>query len=267
MRRSKASGNACLFSCRRTRIGKTHRACFRWLTRNIPNGIIGLREEPCADRVCFMRNTGTEKSVFLMYGAEGGRYPMDNKLLLMQCAKELFYAKGYDAVGVQEIVDRAGITKPTLYYYFGSKQGLLKTLLETHWEELRTLLKDVLDEQRGIREDLYRLANAYFEFFERDREFYMLLMSLFYSARENEAYQEVKPFIKEFYAAVVRVFERAEDQLGNMNGRQKQFAIGFIGTINHYLLLHCELDADHREKVSQEKITSLVNQFMYGIFS
>ena len=48
---------------------------------------------------------------------------MNNKTLLMECAKELFYAKGYDAVGVQEIVERAGLTKPTLYYYFGSKIG------------------------------------------------------------------------------------------------------------------------------------------------
>ena len=39
---------------------------------------------------------------------------MENRMLIMECAKELFYEKGYDAVGVQEIVDRAGITKPTL---------------------------------------------------------------------------------------------------------------------------------------------------------
>lgn len=192
---------------------------------------------------------------------------MDNKLLLMQCAKELFYAKGYDGVGVQEIVEKAGITKPTLYYYFGSKQGLLKTLLETRYEDLRVLIQEALAEQHGIREDLYRLANAFFYFFERDREFYMLLMSLFYSARDNETYQVVKPFISEIYEIVVELFERAADQLGNMNGRQQQFAIGFIGTINHYLLLHCEHDSEKRERISKEQITSLVNQFMYGIFS
>ena len=50
---------------------------------------------------------------------------MDNRELLLNTALELFHAKGYDAVGVQEIVDRAGVTKPTLYYYFGSKLGLL----------------------------------------------------------------------------------------------------------------------------------------------
>ncbi len=42
---------------------------------------------------------------------------MDNKEVLLQVALDLFHAKGYDAVGIQEIVDKAGVTKPTLYYY------------------------------------------------------------------------------------------------------------------------------------------------------
>ena len=39
---------------------------------------------------------------------------MDNRERILQCALELFYAKGYDAVGVQEIAQKAGITKPTI---------------------------------------------------------------------------------------------------------------------------------------------------------
>ena len=46
---------------------------------------------------------------------------MDNRAEILNAALDLFHARGYDAVGVQEIVDRAGVTKPTLYYYFGSK--------------------------------------------------------------------------------------------------------------------------------------------------
>ena len=57
---------------------------------------------------------------------------MENKENILKCALDLFYAKGYDAVGVQEIAEKAGITKPTLYYYFGSKYGLLETLLTTN---------------------------------------------------------------------------------------------------------------------------------------
>ena len=192
---------------------------------------------------------------------------MENRTLLLQCAKELFYEKGYDAVGVQEIVEKAGLTKPTLYYYFGSKIGVLRTLLETKFEELRVCVRKALDSEGDIRAHLYHLAEAYCCCFERDREFYVLLMALFYSARENEAYKTVRPYVTEFYEMVVQGFENASRELGNMNGRQRQFAVGFIGTVNHYLLFHCELDPNHEEEISGEQIASLVNQFMYGIFS
>ena len=86
---------------------------------------------------------------------------MENRMRIMECAKELFYAKGYDAVGVQEIVDRAGITKPTLYYYFGSKLGLLKTLLETKFEEPHAAVRAAAELKEDIRSVLYHMAKAY----------------------------------------------------------------------------------------------------------
>lgn len=54
---------------------------------------------------------------------------MDNRERILQCALELFYAKVTMPLAYQEIAQKAGITKPTLYYYFGSKYGLLETLL------------------------------------------------------------------------------------------------------------------------------------------
>jgi AcrR family transcriptional regulator len=42
---------------------------------------------------------------------------------------DLFPERGYDGVGIQEIVDKSGITKLILHRYFGSKFGSLKILL------------------------------------------------------------------------------------------------------------------------------------------
>ena len=55
---------------------------------------------------------------------------MDNKENILECALHLFFKRGYDTVGVQEIAEVSGVTKPTLYYYFKSKNGLLKSLIE-----------------------------------------------------------------------------------------------------------------------------------------
>ena len=49
---------------------------------------------------------------------------------LLDIALDLFSRRGYEGTGVQEIVAAAGVTKPTLYHYFGSKIGVLKALLD-----------------------------------------------------------------------------------------------------------------------------------------
>ncbi len=196
---------------------------------------------------------------------------MDNRTRLLQCANELFYEKGYDAVGVQEIVARAGLTKPTLYYYFGSKKGLLEALVAERFDRLRGMYRELdaksLRKDLRIEDALYWLADIFCGFFEQDRHFYMLMKALLYSARGIEAYQTIQPYIVEFYDMVVRVFDRAAGQLGNMNGRQRQFAIGFVGTISSYFLLHYEHDPAEQENVDRQQISALVKQFMYGIFS
>ena len=45
---------------------------------------------------------------------------MDNRMNILQKALQLFYEKGYDAIGVQGIADAGGVSKPTGYHYFGS---------------------------------------------------------------------------------------------------------------------------------------------------
>lgn len=78
-------------------------------------------------------------------------------------------------------------------------------------------------------------------------------MAMFYSAKENEAYRAVKPLVKKFYSQIVHFFDAAEHELGNMNGRQEQFAIGFIGLINHYILLACDPGKADRSRFQRRK--------------
>jgi TetR/AcrR family transcriptional regulator len=49
---------------------------------------------------------------------------------LLRAAVCVFDRKGYAAASVREIVEMAGVTKPALYYHFGSKERLLAAVLE-----------------------------------------------------------------------------------------------------------------------------------------
>ena len=193
---------------------------------------------------------------------------MDNREKILRCALELFYHKGYDAVGIQEICQSAGITKPTLYHYFGSKYGLLEVLLEHELSGFLSRLSENARFQNGIEESLTAFAGTLIDFANANHQAYMLLMAFSYSAKENETYQAVRPYITQLYNLTVQLFEQASGQLGNMNGRQKQFAIGFLGLINHYILfLGFQDQGDGNITVSEEQKSSLIHQFMHGIWT
>jgi AcrR family transcriptional regulator len=62
-----------------------------------------------------------------------------------RAAARLFAIHGYDATAVRTIVEEAGVTKPTLYYHFGSKEGLAQALLTVPLTELLNTVKAILD--------------------------------------------------------------------------------------------------------------------------
>ena len=193
---------------------------------------------------------------------------IDNKKLLLDAALDLFYAKGYDAVGVQEIVDRAGVTKPTLYYYFGSKIGLLKNLLERGYSVMEEGVLEASRMKANLPEVLYKVAREFFDYAAAHEKFYLFMLALFFLGRENEDYKTVAPFLEKHYNLTVGVFENAAPQLGNMRGRQKLFAVGFTGILNHHIMtVSYGLSENQKFEISNETTYEIVHQFLYGIYS
>ena len=56
---------------------------------------------------------------------------------LLAAASELFYEDGVHTVGVDRIVERAGVAKATLYTLFGSKEGLVRAYLTERHDATR----------------------------------------------------------------------------------------------------------------------------------
>lgn len=190
---------------------------------------------------------------------------MDNRSNILKWATELFYQKGYDAVGVQEIVNSAGTTKPTLYYYFKSKYGLLESVLAEFYEPFLEKLEQASEFQGDVPECLHNTCREYLRMALDNRKQYMFALSLVYSARENEAYKAARPYMIRAHEIIVKIFNKASHSLGNMNGRQQQFASGFEGIINFYLIYYFE---KNQPEIDIDEVSSrLVKQFMYGIYS
>src|SRR5438552_16345010 len=60
---------------------------------------------------------------------------------LLEAADELFYEEGVHTVGIDRIIERAGVAKATLYSTFGSKEGLVRAYLEQRHQSRRRRIK------------------------------------------------------------------------------------------------------------------------------
>ena len=189
---------------------------------------------------------------------------MDNKEKILESALELFYTKGYDAVGVQEIADRSGITKPTLYHYFGSKYGLLESLRETEYTKFRKALETAAVYDGDLPMTLYRFVSTYFEMAWKNAKFYKLFMSMLYAGEASEMHRAVLPYATDQLNMLTALFLKAGNIIGNMNGRQEQYAVTLIGMISHSLLLWLNRNED--AFIGSEKAFAIVHQFLHGIY-
>jgi AcrR family transcriptional regulator len=73
---------------------------------------------------------------------------------LLAAADELFYAEGVHVVGVDRIVERAGVTKASLYTIFGSKDELVRAYLEKHFLGRQARIARILAAHTTPRERL-----------------------------------------------------------------------------------------------------------------
>ena len=187
----------------------------------------------------------------------------DNRSRLLACALDLFAARGYDGVGVQEVADAAGLKKPTLYHYFGSKSGLLKTLLDENFVELFNALIPASTYHRDVASTLQALAIEYFKFAEKHPKFYRLQLSMCFAPPESPAFTAVSALYIKQQHMLEAFFMRASEDHGNMKGRQRAYAATFLGMLNTYISIslngYTGMDDDLAQKA--------VHQFMHGIFS
>ena len=89
---------------------------------------------------------------------------------LLDAAYELFSTRGIRAVGVDTIIERAGVAKMTFYRHFPSKEDLVLAFLERR-EQLWTrewLEKEIKLRAATPREQLTAIFDLFEEWFERD---------------------------------------------------------------------------------------------------
>jgi AcrR family transcriptional regulator len=134
----------------------------------------------------------------------------DRRILL--AAQRLFHERGFDAVGMDEVGEAAGITGPAIYRHFGSKDELLGALFDETVDALLTRVGDA--EIEDPWEELAFLATAHAEFVFEQQELASILIRDDRSLAEpfqRRHHRRERPYIERWIGVIGRCFpERSE---------------------------------------------------------
>ena len=92
----------------------------------------------------------------------------ERRAQLLDAAQAVFVQSGYHAAAMDEIADRAGVSKPVLYQHFPGKLELYLALLDKHCDTLESLVRAALEAGGDNEVRVDRTVAAYFEFVTRE---------------------------------------------------------------------------------------------------
>ncbi len=201
---------------------------------------------------------------------------MDEKSSVKQTiitkALELFSAKGYEGVSVSELTEASGITKPTLYYYFGSKEGLYEAVCQSHYTQLNELITENAIYKPNLKvynEDIYltlkKVVAAYFSFARSNEAFFRIILANLLMPSSSAVFKIVKKYHFTQFDLIESMFSNMAEVHGNLKGKSKTLSWSFIGTINSYIGL--SFSEDFAQALNEKAAEEIVHQFMHGIYA
>ncbi|GAA1827956.1 TetR/AcrR family transcriptional regulator [Luedemannella flava] len=94
---------------------------------------------------------------------------------LLEAAQEVFVAQGYHAAAMDDIAERAGVSKPVLYQHFPGKLELYLALLDTHSDAIVGKVRDAMAATSENKLRVEGAMRAYFEFVDHESEAFRLV--------------------------------------------------------------------------------------------
>ena len=168
---------------------------------------------------------------------------------ILKVALRQFADQGYAATSVQDIVDAAKVTKPTLYYYFKNKAALYQALVDRANAERHRIIEEGIKRGQSLEEKLVEIMAGLFEFLNQNRELVRLAFAAAFAA-PKEFPSEVDCRTKSrCNFELIHDLIRDELAKGTLDKSfdSRELAFGFYGSMNLYFMARltmpdCKLD-------------------------
>lgn len=148
---------------------------------------------------------------------------------LLKNAIELFGRKGYAATSVNEIVSAAGVTKPNLYYYFLSKEGIYLTILSEVLNEFDEIINQASFCQGTARHRLMQLSVDLYQQFIRNIDVARIIYSVYFGPPQSAPQVDFDVYRTKHYFLAEQIIQsgisNGEFRAGNLH----EMAMAVIG--------------------------------------
>lgn len=187
----------------------------------------------------------------------GVRMPRsERRLQLMTAASDVFVINGYHSAGMDEIADRAGVSKPVLYQHFPSKLDLYMAVLGRHLDLMVQGVRQALRSTTDNRQRVHAAVQAFFDFVDNDTQGYRLV---FESDLMGDP-QVQNSVERGTEACVDAVFDMVSQDSGLDPYRARMLAVGLVGASQ--VSARYWLEADR--PISQEDAINTTASLLWG---
>ncbi len=128
---------------------------------------------------------------------------------ILDAAKQVFLAREYGSVTIEDIAEAAAISRATIYLYFKSKQEVYVGVLLRDLDRMISGLTASLIKTDTVRNNLFRMATAYMNFFRSHPEYFTTLSFFFFPGRKESLPEEAAQTIESRLADGISAIEEA----------------------------------------------------------
>jgi AcrR family transcriptional regulator len=135
---------------------------------------------------------------------------------IRDAAMRVIARKGMAAATMQEIAEEAGVAKGTIYLYFRDRDDLVEKAFESAIGDLHKRLDEAQEAEGTWEEKLRAVLAAQIRFFQTNREFFRLYMSLRYPEGNAQQQRRQKRYCQPQYKSrvgrIASLLEEAMDR-------------------------------------------------------
>lgn len=185
----------------------------------------------------------------------------DARGVLIGSATALFAQKGYAGTSVREIVERAGVTKPVLYYYFDNKEGIFRAILDWARELQKEMLGHVLESGGTALERFIHLWQSVYKGATEYQDLFNLIYNLIFGPPEGAPNYDFDEFQRDMAKTIKAIYL---DGLANGEVKEEdpEEVVAIIMSLMDYSL---HLDRVHPESIDPERPERLMRLAFRGL--